>query len=610
MSAYVGWGIAVIVLLYVMFSTRNLFKDIVAIISKTLQETIKLAVTAVSFFLKIISVIEYYIVLIIDIFSGNLKQNSVTRLLSIALVMLSVASFYTTFTGMGFLIDGDASFLIRACLTFGVQAIMLGASLMIGKNSIVRAEEALLVPGFPQKSTHKLSVVLRVGSAVCAGLIYGLIYFLDLGRGTENFMYLVGCLLLLACLGSLLPYIFSETYRGVRSTILLIVYFGTLLVSSFFSYHTLLGTLYRDDERLADNIAIVAEEVSDLIEDASGCFDEAYQAEVQTRLLNAVDRLKEDLETGSFRGTDNLRQVAESTTFETNQGTIQRLVDEYDQAGTVSARKMEIEFYIRSTLGPIFNQEIQMVPGIQSFRDILAYETEKSDCIAGINTLLINLQKLEWDTGEAQDSAAALEGVSNFINKYISVTDRERIDPNLRELSGLFEAASVWKQFVFTAKELQQEILSLDTASGTLDWDTSMNAISQQVQELLKSVPPYFQSFSKDSAGQALQPDGKQVSAAQLSLRLQRVMRSHKPSMNRITQNLRAFVDAPQISLFAALIAGLIDTLILFVGMLLPKMIRYFKDTRAYELNGKYTPDEMEEILSNIFNKPVQERDE
>lgn len=607
MSAYVGWGIAIIVLLYVMFSTRNLFKDIVAIISKTLQETIKLVVTAVSFFLKIVSVIEYYIVLIIDIFSGNLKQNSVTRLLSIALVMLSVASFYTTFTGMGFLINGDASFLIRACLTFGVQAIMLGASLMIGKNSIVRAEESLAVQGQAAEFMHKPGVVLRVGSVVCAGFIYGLIYFLDLGRETENFMYLAGCLLLLVCLGSLLPYIFSETYRGVRSTILLIVYFGTLLVSSFFSYHTLLGTLYRDDERLADNIAIVAEEVSNLIEDAGSCFDETYQAEVQTRLLGAIDGLKGNLEAGTFQGTDNLRQVAESSTFETNQGTLQRLMSEYDRAGTVDARKMDIEFYIRSTLGPIFEQEIHMVPGLQSFRDIFAYETEKTDCIEDINTLLINLQKLEWDAVEAQDSAAALEGISNFMNKYISVAERESIDPNLRELSGLFEAAAVWKQFVFTAKELQQEILSLDTASGTLDWDTSMNVLSRQVQGLLKSVPPYFQSFSKDSAGQALQPDGEQVSAAQLSLRLQRVMRSHKPSVNRITQNLRAFVDAPQISLFAALIAGLIDTLILFVGMLLPKMIRYFKDR---EFDNKYTQDEMDEILNNIFNKPVQERDE
>lgn len=485
---------------------------------------------------------------------------------------------------------------------------------MIGKYSTVRAHDdtangaGQTVPP-AQKDTHVLGAVLRAAAAASAGIIYGLVYFLDLGRKTESFLYMLGCLLLLACLGSLLPYIFAKVHRGIMSTILLVVYFGTLLVSSFFSYHTLLGTLYQEEERTADNIVIVAEEVSDLIEDAGSCFDEEYQMEVQERLLDAIDRLKGDLEAGSFHGPEDLRKVADSQTFETNQGRIQRVVNEYGDPGTTSARKMDIEYYIRSELGDDFEVEIGMRPGIQTFLDIFEYNAEKKDCISNINTLLINLQKLEWEAGTAQDSENALEVVSSFMNKYVSIEKRNAIDPHLRELSGLFEATAVWKQFIYTTKDLQQELLSLDTASGTLDWNKSMNTLSQEVQELLKSVPPYFQSFSEDPSGKALKPDGKQVSAAQLSLRLQRVMRGHRPGLNEIEKNLRAFVDVPQISLFAALIAALIDTLILFVGMLLPKMVRYFKDTPAYGKNSKYTPEELEEVLGNVFNKPVQERD-
>lgn len=613
MLSYAGWTIAAIALLYVMFSTRNLFKDVVAILSKIIQEVIKLAVTSISFFFRIISVVELYIVLLIDIFSGSLRQNAVTRLLSIALVALSVTSFYTTFTGAGYLITGPASVLIRSCLTFGIQAIMLGASLTIGKNSIVRAGERALPSQdsqSPQPPSPPAGRRLRLASLACAGVVYGLVYLGEFGRKWDNLLYLLGCLLVVVCLASLLPSIFSASCQGAKATLLLTVYFGTLLVSSFFSYNTVLNALYAGDERQTDNIVLVAEEVSSLLEDAAGCFDADYQAAVQTCLLNAIDTLKNNLETGTFHGANTLGEIAKSITFQTNYGTIQRLVGEYDEGNTTYARKMEIEYYLRSVLGPIFSGEIDVVPGIQSFRDILAYDVERSKCISDINLLTINLQKLEWDTTLLNGSAAALNTVSNFINRYIPVSTRTAINPSLRELGGLFEAVSIWKRFLHTAKDLQQEILSLNPASGNPNWDTSMQKLSQTAKALLNSIPPYFQSFPDDGSGNEIKPGGGRLSAPRLSLQLQRVIRSHRPGVNVIAQNLQAFVDTPQVSLFAALIAILIDTLILFVGMLLPRMIWYYKDTKAHGENAKYTPDELEEILGNVFNKPVREHDE
>lgn len=618
MTSYIGWIIAAIIL-FVMLSTRNLFKDMIAIISKTIQETIKLGITVISFFFRIVSVAELYIVLLIDIFAGNLKQSAVTRLLSVAVVMLSVASFYTTYSGMGYLIEGEVGPLIRLCVTFGIQAIMLGASLKIGKCSIVRASGAgdvavpLLLPG--GIGLGKWGIGLRVAAVVLAGIVYGLVYFLDLGGKWENFLYMLGCFLLIGCLCSLLSYIFTESHRGTLSTTLLIVYFATLLVSSFFSYHTLLNTLYREEERKIDNIVIVAEEISDLVEDSKDCFDKGYQVEVQKRLMNAADSLRKEATLEAFHGSADMQRIVESGTFETNYATLERIVGEYHKAGEgaedeeKTPRQMEIEYYVRSKLGPSFEAEIGERPGIQSFLEILEYDAAKRACMEGINVLLTNLQKLEWDAAEAVASETALEDILAFMNKYIPAEDRDALDPNLRELGGLLETASSWKRFLYSAKSLQQEILSLDTSSDTLDWKRSIRTLSQEVQELLNGVPPYFQAFSNGN-GVLLESVGQRTSAAELSLRLQRTVRDHRPGLNKIEQNLRAFVEVPQVSLFAALIAVLMDTLILFVGMLLPRMIQYFKDTKAYGAGAKYDPNEMEEILDNVFNKPVQERDE
>lgn len=630
MTSYIGWIIGAIIL-FVMLSTRNLFKDMIAIISKTIQETIKLGITVISFFFRIVSVAELYIVLLIDIFAGNLKQSAVTRLLSVAVVMLSVASFYTTYSGMGYLIEGEVSPLIRLCVTFGIQAIMLGASLKIGKCSIVRVSGAADVAAPPLLpdgiGLGKWGIGLRVAAVVLAGTVYGLVYFLDLGGKWENFLYMLGCFLLIGCLCSLLPYIFTESHRGALSTTLLIVYFATLSVSSFFSYHTLLNTLYREEERKIDNIVIVAEEVSNLVEDSKGCFDKGYQVEVQKRLMNAADSLRKEATLEAFHGSADMQRIVESETFETNYTTLQRIVPEYHKAKAEieaeaeieteaeaeekkTPRMMEIEYYVRSELGPKFEAEIGVTPGIQSFLEILEYDAAKKVCMEGINILLTNLQKLEWDAAEAAASEAALEDILAFMNRYILAEDRDALDPNLRELGELLETTSAWKRFLYSAKSLQQEILSLDTSSDTLDWNKSIQTLSKEVQELLNGVPPYFQVFPSGDGEPPLESVGQQISAAELSLQLQRTVRDHRPGLNKIEQNLRAFVEAPQLSLFAALIAVLMDTLILFVGMLLPRMIQYFKDTKAYGAGAKYDPEEIEEVLDNTFNKPVQERDE
>lgn len=606
MAAYVPWIAAGLLLAVLLFSTKNLLRDIVAIVSQIFQEFIKLAVTAVSFFLKIVSICELYLILLIDIFSGNLKTASLTRLLSISLVALSVTSFATTFSGMAFLELGSASALLRVCVTFGIQAVMLGTSLEIGKNSIIRE-------GGSSPADIKRAVPRLVIAAISAFLLI-LVYFLDLGRKWEGFLYIVGCILAVGCLLSLLPAIFKDSCRNVRGTVLLVVYFSTLAVSSFFSYQTILNGIYKDEERLGDNVAIVAQEVTSLVRKADGCFDQAYQERVQACLSDALDHLKGDMEGGTVYIGKNLKKVMESGTFQAYSGTIERLIAEFDQSGTSSVRKMQIEERIKQEIGAEFKKEGLEVQGVQELRKILDYQEEQSACIANISAVLTALQKQEWDSAAAQTCEDACAQISAFMGKYLLLSERNDIDPYLRDISGLLSATSVWKQYLDVSRKLQQEILRLDTTRDDLEWESSIQILSAKAQNLLEAVPVYFPRFSEyspegDVAGDWGSENGK-VSPAELSLRLQAVTRSHKPARNSIARNLQAFVDVPQTAVFAALIAVLMDVLVLFAGMLLPKSVLFFRGTAACGPDRKYECDELTEVLDNVFNKPVGKSDE
>lgn len=608
-------GGTIVLVLIIIFSTKNFIRDLICIASCIFQEIIRLGVAAVGLFFRLISITELYLILLCDIFSGNLKTNSISRLLSISLVALSAASFYTTFQGMGYLLPDSGNSIVRACITFGIQAIMLGSSLLIGKNSIIRVNDAaapdsaeVCKGGFPRATD-----LLRIVVIIFAAASFLAVYFLRMDRKLTTFLYLLGCGAVVVYLLSLLPRIFSDSHRGRRGIILLCVYFSTLCVSSFFSYQTLLNTLYQESERKADNLSLIAQELSTMVEDASSCFDENYQTSVQTRLVDAVDHLKAAIEGETNYGAGDLTNVMEYEAFRRNYSRIRRLVEEYYDPATTAVRKMDIEYFIRTTLGgPMPNGA---VASIETCRNIIAYYDAKDNCMESIETLTSYLQKLSWDESDAEESEKSFEDVAGFLGKYISVEERTQIDPYLRDINALMSVTASWKQFLDASRSLQQSILELDTTAEHLDWGESIRSLLEQAQVLLKVTPVHFPSFATYSdTGELtgyLSAGDRPVSAAELSIQLQKVIRNHRPTLNNIEKNLTAFVDAPLVSLFASLIAVLIDTLILFVGMLLPKPIPYFKGIVDQDGdNAKYSPEEINENLGNLFNKPVTEKTE
>ena len=77
------------------FKIRGLFKLITNVIGMVLEQLCTLLVEAVYLFFKIVNTLEVYIILLVDALTGKTSSNG--KIAALAIGVLSVASFYTTF---------------------------------------------------------------------------------------------------------------------------------------------------------------------------------------------------------------------------------------------------------------------------------------------------------------------------------------------------------------------------------------------------------------------------------------------------------------------------------------------------------------------------------
>lgn len=78
---------------------------------------------------------------------------------------------------------------------------------------------------------------------------------------------------------------------------------------------------------------------------------------------------------------------------------------------------------------------------------------------------------------------------------------------------------------------------------------------------------------------------------------LTQIRMSASPNMSNLEKGLRTFLDHKIVGITCALMAFLIDLMILFVGIILPPDIDFESD--------KYTKEDKKKMLSNLFNKPI-----
>lgn len=621
--------------------TKGLWRDMQAVASHVVQEIIRLLANIFTFFLRILSTVEQYLTLIIDIFAGNLKQYSLTKLLSISIIALSVASFFTTYSGMEALIgaSGWLGFFLRACITFGVQAILLGASIQIGQLSVVRSTE--------QKGGHALPRPMRWaarGCAIFAALDVLALYLMGVfgapSWATQLLMAL-GCAAVVGALAALLPAIFAAGQYGGKAKVLLVVYFGTLCFSSFFSYNSFLDTLYQPEFRRLDQFYALQQQAGSLIEKTEQCFDSAYETAVQKQLLAELIALQQ--QQGTMQQPENQALTAAETYAAQHQSEYQQyqndlasktaLRDGYQQsignfvAGTPidqrtnratntqrrnqqSLNSLESEIAALTAKLEDIRQGLYAIDPNQTMEGALegaaakralgqAYQAELSKLGGSVNALMTLVQQDMWTGRERENAQAELERITAFMVQY-------RPDEYAQShLGGLFNMVSARKVYL----DQKRQALELVTAKTLQDntpagWKAAVGNMNDRVLAVTQAVPTHFTTFDLGE-GNVIAPPAEDVqSPARLVSQLERAIRNADGGLNRIEQNMRALGGNPLLALFCALIAVLVDTLILFVGMLIPKSIHYFKDTAAYA-GGKYSPDELDEVLSGIFSKPA-----
>lgn len=234
-----------------------------------LQQICSLIIEAVVLVFKIINSLEIYIVLMIDALTG--KATSEGKIASLAIGVLSVASFYTTYTGLkSFVSEYSISFLI----TLGIQAILLATSLRI--NIIVKLDNDNVTSN-KRTLLLKCSIILFIISIVTAYILS--IFRLSYASSTiiYHVIYMIAIVAVLALIVLAVIHL-SETGTLNRNEgrILFVIYFAVLSVSSFFSYNAFISVLYPNQVRDIDTFRTYKLGTIALVENIDNDIDRDY----------------------------------------------------------------------------------------------------------------------------------------------------------------------------------------------------------------------------------------------------------------------------------------------------------------------------------------------
>lgn len=242
-----------------------------------LQQICSMIIEATVLIFKIINSLEIYIVLMIDALTG--KATSEGKIASLAIGVLSVASFYTTYTGLqSFVTEEPIAFLI----TLGIQAILLSTSLRINliikldNDNTVSQKYAMLLK--TSISFLVISIIIAYSLSIvrmsytCSTIIYHIIY-------------MVAIVAVLAIIVLAVVYLAQNgTLNRNEGKTLFVIYFAVLSVSSFFSYNAFISVLYPNQVRNIDVFQTYKLGTIALAESIDADIDRDYYDELYTMI--------------------------------------------------------------------------------------------------------------------------------------------------------------------------------------------------------------------------------------------------------------------------------------------------------------------------------------
>lgn len=616
---YPVWAIVLVFLAIVaLIKIEGFFNLLQKAITMVLEQLCSIVLEGIFLIFKVVNAVEVYIVLLIDSLTGKTSSNG--KIASLAIGVLSVASFYTTYQGMGSLVHNH---IIVTLLTLGIQSILFTTSLRIGDNLILKDEDS---SGIAYRNQIIVSLMICISSCIVAYLIgvfglnytirekiYGILYIAAICSGVNAIVCIIRNLLQAECKNYLL---------GV---ILFIVYFAALCVSSFFSYNAFMSVMYPDEIRTIDTFQSYKSGILTALESLDQQVDNEYYGsvaqELERELSGAVQELK-DADITSFLSEDEQKYykdmqkyedyISKKSELEVLQTKLSVLENQYNDlktdifvnsggigANTVKALEESREEYesqkedyqgqIKVLQKDLNNIQItqHQIDEYERIKEKISEFGYSGKYVDALNTALLYLYKDQLTADEEQKLESSVEEIENAKYKYLEDSFF------INDMKTMLRVYREYKNYCNTYDSSVKTILMENGIDN--GYDSARENIQNAAYDIITRIPATQFVFQKD--GGTIKTGFIRV--ADFLREIESYNRNANLNLNTIEKNIRGFLSNKLIGIMCSVMAILIDSMILFGGLLLQKNI---------DLSGKkeYTDQEKRRILSNLFNKPTR----
>ncbi len=580
-----------------------------------------LCMEAVYLIFKVIGIVETYIGLLIDTLTG--KHTSYGKIATLAIGVLSVASFYTTYHGMLYFIE---AWWICALITLGVQAILLSTSLQI--NGVLDLDQ-MSRHKFKQKWVLAASGGIFAASCVIAYILKEVSISYRAGKMWGHVLFLTAIVSALAVLVWLIGnLIHAGSKNPVAGTFLLLIYFAVLGVSSFFSYNSFVPVMYPEEVSRIDRYQEYVLGSVDLLEQVNHNVDTEYYQRVKQLLEESVDRIAKEAKDadaqstltaeeqriydlgGSIREYQNLQaQLATLEQKETQENTDykEKVADATQNSGGIGPNaRAVLEMLAKeheNNLTRIQSKKQQTEQALAKLtvtaEDIRQYflieekisrESNALDCTEEADTIRALLKKDRLTTEETQALKDAADKIGEAALRIGTEKDRKDEPGRL---------ASVYLGYIAYLTQYDETfriVLSTESGGTKEELQEAYMVIQTTVYACLEALPATDAVFHEES-GETLETSALMISDFYSSL--EKLKRNTDPDLSRIEKAVRTFLGNKMIGVVCALMALLIDMMILFVGIVMPHSIDFWREREQH-----YSRQEFQKILADLLHQP------
>lgn len=601
-----------VVTIIIVFKTQGFFELLCKAIGMILQQLCSIVLEAIFLVIKLISAVEVYLVLLIDALTGKASSNG--KIASLAIGVLSIASYYTTYSGMCLFVENEH---IVMLITLGIQAILLATSLRIGDNLTMKDEDR---GGFAHGKSILVSSVGCVLACVAAYILGITDFSFAIKEKVYNIFYIVAIGTAIFAVISLIRGLVEAECKNFRLGIILFaVYIAVLSISSFYSYNEFVTVMYPNQIREIDTFVEYKTKVLETLEKMRSSVDTEYYENIGFLLENDLRDKAEQLDSIDWSTTLSQKELeiynrsnefeeylANSEKFANKDQLKEECKEEYEEKvrlildncgglgpNTLAALNNAQAEYKQKLAEidaiSVNNVDVYIIQNV----DLYTALKEKMSNVANnysdsVKIALLYLQEEQLDQAELQKLENAVKLIANDASKYLNAND---VNNNLKTMLNVYRE---YVDFNYTYEDNVKKILGIESDDAM--YDEERNEIKDMAQEIIISIPATQYVFRNQ--------DGSEVSTEFLDMseyhhEIELYFRNSDSNLNIIEKNIRTFIGNKLIGITCALLAVLIDMMILFVGLIIPKDIDFWDE-------NQYSKTDKRKILSNIFNKPIK----